>query len=185
MTGASPQEQELEQAESQIVTWLTQPDVDENTPKVIKNFPTGQVEEKLSVPARVAEYKAELQDLRDTQDRRLRVFNRDVEGKRLTAKKGDVAQIRKALSDDLKAKTTEYLEKPLVLENVTYTLELPHSPLSQGEFFHRLVEAAEGQRAEALRTAIKRAYGSVSQLRERWPRGQPRAAQQALPESTA
>jgi acetyl-CoA carboxylase carboxyl transferase alpha subunit len=51
--------------------------------------------------------------------------------------------------------------------------------------FQRLVEAAEGQRAEALRTAIKRAYGSISQLRDRWPRAQGRAAQQALPESTA
>ena len=38
--------------------------------------------------------------------------------------------------------------------------------------FQRLVEAAEGQRAEVLRTAIRRAYGSVNQLRDRWPRGQ-------------
>ena len=35
--------------------------------------------------------------------------------------------------------------------------------------FQRLVEAAEGQRAEALRTAVRRAYGSLAQLRERWP----------------
>ncbi len=38
--------------------------------------------------------------------------------------------------------------------------------------FQRLVEAAEGQRAEALRTAMQRAFGSLAQLRERWPRGQ-------------
>jgi acetyl-CoA carboxylase carboxyl transferase subunit beta len=37
--------------------------------------------------------------------------------------------------------------------------------------FQTLVEAAEGQRAEALRTAMKRAFGSLGQLRERWPRG--------------
>ena len=36
--------------------------------------------------------------------------------------------------------------------------------------FQRLVEAAEGQRAEVLRTAMKRAFGSLGQLRERWPR---------------
>jgi uncharacterized protein (UPF0276 family) len=35
----------------------------------------------------------------------------------------------------------EYLEKPLVLENVTYYFELPHRQMSQPEFFHRLVEA--------------------------------------------
>jgi acetyl-CoA carboxylase carboxyl transferase subunit beta len=41
--------------------------------------------------------------------------------------------------------------------------------------FSRLVEAAEGQRAEALRTALWRAFGSLGQLRERWPQ---RGAQQ-------
>jgi uncharacterized protein (UPF0276 family) len=34
----------------------------------------------------------------------------------------------------------DFLGKPLVLENVTYTLEIPHSTLSQTEFFRRLVE---------------------------------------------
>lgn len=35
----------------------------------------------------------------------------------------------------------DYLEKPLILENVTYMLEIPSSPMSQTEFFQRLVEA--------------------------------------------
>jgi acyl-CoA carboxylase subunit beta len=35
--------------------------------------------------------------------------------------------------------------------------------------FQRLVEGAEGQRAEALRTAMRHAFGSLAQLRERWP----------------
>ena len=35
--------------------------------------------------------------------------------------------------------------------------------------FQKLVEAAEGQRAEALRSAMRRAAGSLAQLRERWP----------------
>jgi acetyl-CoA carboxylase alpha subunit len=48
--------------------------------------------------------------------------------------------------------------------------------------FQRLVEAAEeGQRAEVLRSATRRALGSLGQLREHWPRGQARA----LPESPA
>jgi acetyl-CoA carboxylase carboxyl transferase subunit beta len=46
-----------------------------------------------------------------------------------------------------------------------------------GEFSH-LVEAAEGQRAEVLRTAMLRAFGSLAQLRDRWPR---RGAQQGAP----
>ncbi len=35
----------------------------------------------------------------------------------------------------------DYLEKPLILENVTYLFELPRPTLSQAEFFSRLVEA--------------------------------------------
>lgn len=34
----------------------------------------------------------------------------------------------------------EYLGKPLILENVTYMLEIPHGTMSQTEFFQRLVE---------------------------------------------
>jgi uncharacterized protein (UPF0276 family) len=33
----------------------------------------------------------------------------------------------------------DFLEKPLILENVTYTLAIPHATMSQAEFFHRLV----------------------------------------------
>jgi acyl-CoA carboxylase subunit beta len=36
--------------------------------------------------------------------------------------------------------------------------------------FQRLVEAAAGQRGEAVRTAMWRAFGSLAQLRDRWPR---------------
>jgi uncharacterized protein (UPF0276 family) len=35
----------------------------------------------------------------------------------------------------------DYLGKPLILENVTYMLEIPQSTMSQTEFFRRLVEA--------------------------------------------
>jgi acetyl-CoA carboxylase carboxyl transferase beta subunit/acetyl-CoA carboxylase carboxyl transferase alpha subunit len=38
--------------------------------------------------------------------------------------------------------------------------------------FQQLVEAAEGQRADAIRTAMGRAFGSLTQLRERWPAGE-------------
>lgn len=35
----------------------------------------------------------------------------------------------------------EYLEKPLILENVTYLFDVPNASMTQAEFFHRLVEA--------------------------------------------
>jgi acetyl-CoA carboxylase alpha subunit len=35
--------------------------------------------------------------------------------------------------------------------------------------FQKLVEAADGQRAVVLRSAMRRAAGSLAQLRERWP----------------
>lgn len=35
----------------------------------------------------------------------------------------------------------DYLEKPLILENVTYTFEIPKAAMSQTDFFNRLVDA--------------------------------------------
>jgi acetyl-CoA carboxylase carboxyl transferase beta subunit/acetyl-CoA carboxylase carboxyl transferase alpha subunit len=51
-----------------------------------------------------------------------------------------------------------------------------------GEFQH-LVEAAEGQRAEVLRGAIRRAFGSLAQLRELWPAGSHPVAGEESPAS--
>jgi acyl-CoA carboxylase subunit beta len=45
--------------------------------------------------------------------------------------------------------------------------------------FQQLVEAADSQRAEALRTAIRHALGSLGQLRERWPSTRERGQQSA------
>src|SRR5262245_6929169 len=84
----------LEQAETQNVTWLTNPAVDDKTPTFKKTYPSGVVEEKLSTPQRITEYKAALQGLHNTMDKRLRAFNSDVEGKRLTQAKADVNQLR-------------------------------------------------------------------------------------------
>jgi uncharacterized membrane protein YphA (DoxX/SURF4 family) len=125
----------LEQAESQIVTWLTNPRVDDKTPTVKKTYPSGVVEEKLSIPERITEYKAALEDLHNTTGKRLRAFNSDVEGRRLAAAKADVAQRRNSLVSDLREKTAEYLEKPL-REKVGLTaeqLEKGALPESEGD----------------------------------------------------
>ena len=112
----------LEQAESKIVTWLTNPVVDDKTPTVKKVYPSGVVEEKLSIPQRIREYKAALEDLHNTTEKRLRAFNRDVEGKRLALAKADVTRLRTGLLNDLKEKTAEYLETPLQ-KNLELTAE--------------------------------------------------------------
>jgi uncharacterized membrane protein YphA (DoxX/SURF4 family) len=125
----------LEQAESQIVTWLTNPAVDDKTPTVKKTYPSGVVEEKLAIPQRITEYKAALEDLHNTTEKRLRAFNSDVEGKRLAAAKADVSQRRNSLLSDLKEKTAEYLEKPLreKLELTAEQLEKGALPESKGD----------------------------------------------------
>jgi acyl-CoA carboxylase subunit beta len=46
-----------------------------------------------------------------------------------------------------------------------------------GEFQRMVEAAADGQRAEAMRAAMRRALGSLGQLRERWPTGRPATAQ--------
>jgi hypothetical protein len=50
-----------------------------------------------------------------------------------------------------------------------------------GEFQRLVEQAPEGQPTEAVRGAVRRALGSLSQLRERWPRsGGARTAQRPL-----
>ena len=115
----------LEQAEAQVVTWLTRPTADEKDAPVKKTFPSGEVKLKLSVPERVAEYRQALQNLRDALEKRLPAFNHDVDGPRLASAKADVVRTRTSLTADLKAKTAEHLERPLwalVNENQALTL---------------------------------------------------------------
>ena len=150
----------LEQAEAQVVTWLTSPTADEKAAPVKKTFPSGQVELKLSVPERVAEYRQALQNLRDTLERRLPAFNHDVEGPRLASAKADVARTRAGLTAELKVRTAEYLERPLwalVNENQALTLAAAStagalaSPTGQGPLlagstlFHERLEMPEAR----------------------------------------
>ncbi|WP_214411213.1 DUF692 domain-containing protein [Sphaerisporangium fuscum] len=39
------------------------------------------------------------------------------------------------------AAVQDFLGRPLVVENISYLLEIPYATMSQGEFFHRMVEA--------------------------------------------
>jgi uncharacterized membrane protein YphA (DoxX/SURF4 family) len=89
-------EVKLKQAEEQVVLWLTA-----GRKEVQKTYPTGVVPETLSTPDRIAEYKAKLETLRDTMERKLPILGRDVEGPRLTQLKAEVNQLRAGLLADL------------------------------------------------------------------------------------
>jgi uncharacterized membrane protein YphA (DoxX/SURF4 family) len=86
----------LKQAEEQLVLWLTA-----GGDPVTKNYPTGTVDETLSTPERIVQYRAAVEELRRTAGGELWLFGANVEGPRLAKRKADVAEMRTALLKDL------------------------------------------------------------------------------------
>jgi uncharacterized membrane protein YphA (DoxX/SURF4 family) len=91
----------LEQAADNIVLWMTRTTIDNNTREVEKTYPSGKVNVKVPVAQRIAEYRAAVQELRTTLDKKLFAFGHDVEGKRLPAAKADIARLRAGLISEL------------------------------------------------------------------------------------
>lgn len=75
--------------------------------KVKKNYPSGVVEVEETVPERVAEYFAGLDELRQTQNYKLWYFGKDVEKQRLVKAKGELDQKRADLMKDVDEKTSD------------------------------------------------------------------------------
>jgi uncharacterized membrane protein YphA (DoxX/SURF4 family) len=105
-------QKKLLQAEDNVVNWLTKTTLDDKTKEVEKSYPSGTVKTKQSIPKRIEDYRAALQDLHDTVDNKLFAFGHDVEGKRLPKTKADVGQLRSGLVSELDEQTAE-LEKSL------------------------------------------------------------------------
>lgn len=108
-------ETKLVQAEDNVVRWLTNPEVGNETKPVKKTFngfTTGSVELKQTVPARVARYEAKLTEYRDALGKRNWLFRKDVGGKDLAKEKADVVALRTSLLNDLSEHQKD-LEKSL------------------------------------------------------------------------
>lgn len=107
----------LQQAKSNLVTWLhwndrtmVLPDTDRanrGIKKVKKVYPGGEIEVESTVPERVADYLAALDDVRRTQTSKLWYFGKDVEKQRLLKAKADLEQKRADLMKDLDVKTAD------------------------------------------------------------------------------
>src|SRR5262249_39751310 len=95
-------EAKLQQAKHNLVVWLTN-----GEEMVTKTFPSGKVERKEDVAERIAEYRAEVKKLHEVYDQKLPKFQRDVEKKRLTTEKADIAKLRTELAAALDARTVE------------------------------------------------------------------------------
>jgi uncharacterized membrane protein YphA (DoxX/SURF4 family) len=102
-----------DQAEAGVVAWLTKEDVDDKTRPVKRTFPSGTVEERLSIPQRIAEYRAKVAEVNDTLENKLYLLGHDVEGKRLAQAKADAASMRTALLADLHEDNTRKLQDAL------------------------------------------------------------------------
>jgi uncharacterized membrane protein YphA (DoxX/SURF4 family) len=96
-------ESKLQQQKHDYVTWLTIGQID-----VVKKFPTGEIERQMPVAERIGEYRAKVQELRDTYDKKLPAFGQDVEKQRLQKLKAEVADLRANLAAELEKKQTEF-----------------------------------------------------------------------------
>jgi len=97
----------LEKAELDFVKWLGRA----STPTT-KTYSSGTVEINEPNTRRVTEYRDALRQLHDVYDKELPAFGKDVEKTRLLKTKADVADLRKSLEADLKARTAA-MEKSL------------------------------------------------------------------------
>jgi uncharacterized membrane protein YphA (DoxX/SURF4 family) len=102
-------EGKLAQAEDKVVAWLSDTI---STSEVTKKYPSGEFKRQETVPERVADYRAKVEQVRDLQNTKLPAFGKDVEGASLLQAKADAARLRESLLRDL-AKHTAALEKSL------------------------------------------------------------------------
>jgi uncharacterized membrane protein YphA (DoxX/SURF4 family) len=100
-------EGKLEQAKVAVMKWLTEDTVTKDTKETTTKFPSGEVKKKTPTVQRVAEYRAKVEELRDTINRKLPAFRTDVEGPRLRKAREEVAALRAGLLKDLDAHKTK------------------------------------------------------------------------------
>jgi uncharacterized membrane protein YphA (DoxX/SURF4 family) len=96
----------LEKAKADLAAWLTDTNV-EHGKLITKSFNASSFEARQTMPARIAEYRAKLNELREVYDKKLPLLNRDVEKANLPKRKSEIAQLRASLVADLDARTAE------------------------------------------------------------------------------
>jgi uncharacterized membrane protein YphA (DoxX/SURF4 family) len=125
----------LDQAEANVVAWLTKADADDKTKVIPKSFQSASWDAQETVPQRLKEYKDKLAEVRDTLDNKLWLMGQDVEGKRLPQAKAELAQMRASLLADLDEEHAKKLEQALdsilTPEQKKDALPLPPPPPSQ------------------------------------------------------
>jgi uncharacterized membrane protein YphA (DoxX/SURF4 family) len=115
----------LDQAGDDVVLWLTARVADENTPYQTRKFATGEVKRQVPTAELIADYKARLADLRQTKDKKLWLFGKDVEKAGLREKKAEVISWRTSLMAGLDRHTAAFLRSLnlIVAEPVLVPLE--------------------------------------------------------------
>ncbi len=96
----------FDKAREQLVAWLTDTNVEHGKP-ITKTFNASSFEAKYTMPMRIAEYRAKLNELHEVLDKKLPLLNRDVEKANLAKRKSDVRQLRESLVADLDEKTAD------------------------------------------------------------------------------
>jgi uncharacterized membrane protein YphA (DoxX/SURF4 family) len=97
----------LAQAEVEVMKWLTESTITKDTKEATTKFPTGELKKPTPTVQRVAEYRAKVESVRETINKKLPAFRTDVEGARLRQAKAEVAELRAGLLKDLGAFKTK------------------------------------------------------------------------------
>jgi uncharacterized membrane protein YphA (DoxX/SURF4 family) len=81
--------------------------IEEHGKVLTKTFNTSSFETTQTMPVRIAEYQAKLNELHEVYDTKLPLMSRDVEKANLSKRKSEVSQLRSALVADLDARTAD------------------------------------------------------------------------------
>jgi uncharacterized membrane protein YphA (DoxX/SURF4 family) len=96
----------LEQAEANVVGWLTNTDIDPALKGVPKTYQSVNYDLRRSVADRIADYRKAVLDVRTLTDRGVSLIGKDAAAARLVQAKADAAELRTGLLADLREQNT-------------------------------------------------------------------------------
>jgi len=80
------------------------------TSEQVRKYPSGlpEVKRRMTMPERIEEYKAKIEELEDAREQKSWVFGKDVDAAKVRQVKSDLASLREGLKKDLDAQAEEY-----------------------------------------------------------------------------
>lgn len=147
----------LDQAGDDVVLWLTARAPDETTPEQTRKFATGEVKRQVPTAELIADYKTRLAELRETKEKKLWLFGKDVEKAALREKKAEVVSRRASLMAGVDRHTAAFIRSLnlIVAEPVLVSLERLDNELVTAEALLKKDDKSDAKRTKALQSLVK------------------------------